>query len=256
MREASNHRHPEVVSGSISPLALSVIGALFFVSCASAIAATDDMEERFKTFSNPRGEANLRKHANCIAQRYASEVQILLRNDLGMKEITSNYKNLLNFKCTDAALFRDNSVTLSDLNYPQALAEAALVKDYSSKTVAAVDRVPPLKRDEFPAFDDEKLPQKFRDSLAVSRYFHDLDVIAECAARKEPQTTFVIFGTALNSPEEALALNAVKPALTVCGVPKLRPQPPAYFLRGALAKNLYRLADELHPVDELRETEH
>lgn len=190
----------------------------------------------------------LRHLAFCVVEKHPAAAQIMVReagDDVILRKLSDQ---LIDPKCIKMFFFRSSTTRIAAPTYSPLLAEALLLRDYSSGKLPAFTGVEPLDHPALPAVDIDSVHPRYRDSFRVDRALLRLNKVTECAARARPDDVVSLAQTTPDSDDEIAAMDGLTNTIAVCesGNPTL--QFPPFAVRGALITNLYRLADAARPV--------
>ena len=168
----------------------------------------------------------LQEFARCIVRREAHAADEYVSSQPGSlmpRELVARLP-----ECLEAV--RDEA-TLSGQagDYRFAFAEALLIRKYR-------DSMPP----------DPTLAQPLERNIVISpagsHGESDLGTLGECVVRAAPKESWALLRTDAASAAEIAAFKAIEPAMKSCVRNGLIVQMPAFFMRGTIAENYYRLS--------------
>lgn len=203
--------------------------------------------------------AFLAQYGECVAKREPELAQKSVLSGASFSRESAEGKRLLQRECMDPGLLRNQPdgfagrlrMRLDEDTYRGVIAEALIVRDNATVVDAALPAIAQLTYEEPRPLrtadrDGKPLPEEslMRQRAAIARKTQAMLMgrLGECAVRAAPAQSRAVLSTALDSPTELQALNALGPTLGQCIKAGETVSLDRISVRGALAIAYYRLS--------------
>lgn len=225
--------------------------ALAALASAPVSAAEPPSPQQIRAF--------LAEYGACVVRREPDLAQKSVLSGASFSRDSAEGKRLLQRECMDPGLLRNQPdgfagrlrMRLDEDTYRGVIAEALILRDKATVVDAALPTIAQLSYEEPRPLrttdrEGKPLPEDslLRQRAAIARKTQAMLMgkLGECAVRTAPAASRAVIGTAIDTPTELQALNALGPTLGQCIKAGETVSLDRMSVRGALAIAYYRLS--------------
>jgi hypothetical protein len=173
--------------------------------------------------------------AKCIVEKYPVKAQTAIRENANIVA-DRKYIDLTDPHCLKKSISfnfipvqKGHGIRFTNNYLVYRLSQAFIQKDYTSVQLSDIGKAAPLMHDE-----------RYRTAT--------LEKYAECVTRSSSGQVRSLILDKADTPEEQAVFSRLQPAIKTCSTEESLENVPVFIWRGALAKELYLLLDEVMPI--------
>jgi hypothetical protein len=191
-------------------------------------------------------------YAQCVIGRHFASASAALLSDTDNNAMMKAHRDLIDGDCLARAMHGGAQMKFPGDLYRYALADALITREFAAAPVIDPSNAPPLQRRSPPdppgslrANASKGAKAKYQDAMKnfdEAQSFRVLGEYGECVVRTNPAAAKALLLTHVETPGEASAFDALRPALAECLPEGKTLALGKLVLRGTIAVNYYRLA--------------
>jgi len=217
--------------------AWAIVAVTVAYSCLQPAAKAQEAQfgGEFSLYDDKADRDPFSGFAKCIVEKYPVKAQAAIRENANIIA-DRKYIDLMDPHCLKRSISinfipiqKGHSIRFTNNYLIYRLSQAFIQKDYSSTQLPNIGKAAPLAHD-----------GRYRSAL--------LEKYAECVSRSSLGQVYSLVVTKDDTPEEQTVFSELQPAIKSCSTEESLDNIPAFLWRGALAKELYLLLDDVMPI--------